>query len=404
MDAQLQQISNLPSLEMQVGMETLTEKARVLIVDDEPGLCDRLDNMLSREGFRCETCPSGEEALEALARERFDAVITDLNMPGMSGFELLEEARQKYPDAAFLVATVDDDVRVGVEAMKRGAADCLVKPLQLESVVGSVERAVQMKRLELGREKHWRDLEQMVEARTSELRRAIKRVEQGHDELMEMLGAALDARDDETAGHALRVTRYALEIAKAMGRSDQQLQEIVQGSFLHDIGKIGIPDAILLKPGELTPQERAVMQTHVEIGYDLVRRSAFMAPAAEIVLTHHERYDGMGYPRGLKKEEIPPGARIFAVADTLDAMTSDRPYRRALPFEVARAEIIFESGRQFDPAAVRAFLSVPEPVWEGIRQEAANYRGLRKHDVPKLGLIWKRWGGRAASHSRASHA
>jgi cyclic di-GMP phosphodiesterase len=389
---------------MRVGIETQTEKARILIVGDEPGLRERLDDMLSREGFQCKTCASGEVALEALARERFDAVITDLNMPGMSGLELLHEGRQKYPEAAFLVATVDDDVRVGVEAMKQGAADYLVKPLQLESVAESIERAVQMKRLELGREKHWRDLEQMVEAHTSELHRAIERVEQGHDELMEMLGAALDARDDETAGHALRVTRYALEIAKAMGCSDQQLQEIMQGSFLHDIGKIGIPDAVLLKPGELTPQERAVMQTHVEIGYDLVRRSAFMAPAAGIVLTHHERYDGMGYPRGLKKEEIPPGARVFAVADTLDAMTSDRPYRRALPFEVARAEIIFESGRQFDPAAVRAFLSVPELVWEGIRREAVNHRGERRHDVPKLGLIWKRWGGRTASVSRASHA
>ncbi|HKS96784.1 MAG TPA: HD domain-containing phosphohydrolase, partial [Terriglobia bacterium] len=235
-----------------------------------------------------------------------------------------------------------------------------------------------------------------IAQRTEELRSAIQRVEQTHDEMIEMLGAALDARDDETAGHALRVTRYALEIGKAMGCSQPLLDEVVQGSFLHDIGKIGIPDAILLKPAELTPQERAVMQAHVEIGYDLVRRSRFMAPAAEIILNHHERYDGMGYPRGLKGEGIPLGGRIFAIADTLDAMTSDRPYRRALPFEVARAEIIFESGRQFDPKVVQAFLSVPEHVWETIRGESSSHWGGTQRDVPKLSLIWQRWGKRAS--------
>ncbi len=313
----------------------------------------------------------------------------------MSGLELLREGH-KYPQLVFLVATVGDDPRLGIEAMKRGAVDYLLKPLRPESVVARVERALRMKRLELDSEMHRQDLERLIETRTRELRLAIKRVEQTQDEMMEMLGAALDARDDETAGHALRVTRYALEIAEAMGYSAQQLEELAEGSFLHDIGKIGIPDAILLKPGKLTPQERAVMQTHVEIGYDLVRRSAFMVPAAEIVLTHHERYDGMGYPKGLKGEEIPLGGRIFAVADTLDAMTSDRPYRRALPFAVARAEISFESGRQFDPLVVQAFLALPEQVWQDIRRDAARNCGGRKNDLPKLGLIWQRWGRRAA--------
>jgi cyclic di-GMP phosphodiesterase len=392
---QVQETSTLPALEMKAGLEPRTDRGRVLIVDDEPGVCGLLAEVLSRAGFQCEGCSSGEEALEALDREAFDVVITDLTMPGISGLSMLERARQKHSEAAFLVATVDDDVRTGVEAMKQGATDYLVKPLQLESVVLSVERAIEIKRLELDLEKRHQNLEREIEERTQELRAAMERVEQTHDEMIEMLGAALDARDDETAGHALRVTRYALEIAKVMSCPKPLLDEIVQGSFLHDIGKIGIPDAILLKPAELTPQERAVMQAHVEIGYDLVRRSKFMAPAAEIVLNHHERYDGMGYPRGLKGEGIPLGGRIFAIADTLDAMTSDRPYRRALPFEVARAEVVFESGRQFDPKVVQAFLSVPEHVWETIRRESSSRWGGTRHDVPKLSLIWQRWGKRA---------
>src|SRR2546425_6693941 len=198
----------------------------------------------------------------------------------------------------------------------------------------------------------------------------MKRSEMTYDETLEALGAALELRDTDTAGHSRRVSLYCLELARPMGCSNEQLKEIARGAYLHDIGKIGIPDAILLKPGKLTEQEMAIMQTHARIGYELVHRIAFLAPAAEIVLTHQERYDGTGYPQRLSKNQIPIGSRIFAVADTLDAMTSDRPYRRALPFSAAREEIIRESGRQFDPEVVKVFLSLPQTVWEEIRLEA----------------------------------
>jgi HD-GYP domain-containing protein (c-di-GMP phosphodiesterase class II) len=202
----------------------------------------------------------------------------------------------------------------------------------------------------------------------------MRRIEQTYDDTLEALAAALDLRDNETAGHSRRVTRYCLEMANAIGCSGEQLKQITRGAHLHDIGKIGIPDAILLKPGKLTAGEREVMQRHARIGYELVSRIAFLAPAAEIVLTHQERYDGTGYPQGLVGEEIPLGARIFAVADTLDAMTSDRPYRRALPFAAAQAEITRESGRQFDPEVVRVFHSISEKVWEDIRLEVTTGR------------------------------
>lgn len=344
-----------------------TGRGRVLIVDDEAAVCELLTQKLTQEGFACRTCRNGGEALALLEHESFDAIISDLRMPGISGFGLLGQCRNKYPHSAFLMVTGVDDVRVGIQAMRQGAADYLVKPFQLDAVLAAIERALEKKRLELELENYREHLEEMVEQRTQELEIAMRRIEQTYDDTLEALGAALDLRDTETAGHSRRVSRYCLEIAKARGCSGEQLKQITRGAYLHDMGKIGIPDAILLKEGRLTAEERAVMEAHVRIGYELVSRIPFLAPAAEIVLNHHERYDGTGYPRGLVGEAIPLGARIFAVADTLDAMTSDRPYRRALPFLVAREEIIRGSGNQFDPAVVRTFLAVPEKSWEDIR-------------------------------------
>ncbi len=348
--------------------------ATILIVDDEPSVCQLLSDKLTKEGLRCQSCSSAEEAVRIAGETVFDVIISDLRLPGMSGLDLLEVVHQKYPQCAFLIVTGVDDVRVGIDAMKRGANDYVVKPFQLDAVLASIRRALERKRLENDVENYRQNLEQMVEQRTKQLQTAMKRIERTYDETLEALGAALDLRDTETEGHCPRVSRCCLEMAKAMGCTPEQLKQIARGSYLHDIGKIGIPDAILLKPGRLTEEETAVMQTHARVGYDLVSRIGFLAPAAEIVLTHQERYDGTGYPQGLMGDEIPLGSRIFAVADTLDAMTSDRPYRHALPFSAARAEIIREVGRQFDPEVVRIFLSISDQVWEKIRFEVAGVR------------------------------
>jgi len=310
-------------------------KGRVLILDDEPAVCNLVSERLSREGHKCVTCHSGQDALHLMSKESFDLVISDIRMPEMTGMTFLGEAGKKYPKTAYLMVTAEDDVRVGIEAMKRGASDYIVKPVQLDSLVASVERALEIKRMQIELESYRCSLEEKVEDRTKQLEAAMKRIEMTYDETLEALGAALDLRDTETAGHSERVSRYCLEVAKAMGCSKDEFRQILRGSYLHDIGKIGIPDSILLKEGRLTPKEIKVMQTHVRIGYDLVCRIAFLAPAAAIVLTHQERWDGTGYPQGLVGEEIPLGARIFSVSDTLDAMTSDRPYRKALPFKTA---------------------------------------------------------------------
>lgn len=368
-------------------MADRTLKGRVLVVDDEAAVCNLLSEKLSSADYECRTCSNGEAALELLKTESFDAIISDMNMPGITGLELLEKVRKSYPHSAFLMVTGVDDIRVAIQAMKEGADDYLVKPFQFDVVLSSVRRSLEKKRLEIEVEQYRQNLEGMVEQRTKQLQAAMKRIELTYDETLEALGAALDLRDNETAGHSQRVSHYCLEMARAMGIEGERLKHIARGSYLHDIGKIGIPDSILLKPGKLTPEEKQIMESHARTGYDLVSRIAFLAPAAEIVLTHQERYDGTGYPQGLVGDEIPLGARIFAVADTLDAMTSDRPYRRALPFATARAEVERESGRQFDPTVVRTFLTIPQQTWEEIRSEVDASRmrtSLHSVSAPKM--------------------
>jgi putative nucleotidyltransferase with HDIG domain len=176
-------------------------------------------------------------------------------------------------------------------------------------------------------------------------------------------------KDAETEGHSKRVTAFTIAIARAMGLAREQIAVIARGAFLHDIGKMAIPDAILRKPGKLDPDEVTIMREHAYRGYQMLKKIPFLAEAAEIVYSHQEKYDGTGYPRGLKGKEIPLGARLFSVADTLDAMTSDRPYRAAQTLTAARTEIELFSGRQFDPEVVKMFLSMPENIWPDLRKE-----------------------------------
>ncbi len=335
----------------------------ILLVDDELPARKLLSIVLGQPGFLCAMASSGEEALVALQRERFDAVISDLCMPGIGGLELLAEARRHNPHVAFLVTTGVDDVDVGVQAMRAGADDYLVKPLREDAVRVSLERALHKRQLEQQVENYRAHLEEMVAKRTEQLDTALQEIERSYEDTLQALGAAIDLRDSETAGHSCRVCRYSLEIARAMGLSDRQLRSLARGAYLHDVGKLGVADGILLKPGPLTAEERTLMQQHVQLGFELVKGIPFLADAAEIIVAHHERYDGQGYPRGLRGVEIPQSARIFAVADAFDAITSDRPYRRASSFEAGRDIIRHQSGRQFDPQVTSVFLGIPVETW-----------------------------------------
>jgi putative nucleotidyltransferase with HDIG domain len=261
------------------------------------------------------------------------------------------------------MVTAMHDISIALEAIRAGAYDYILKPFEKDQLHLSVRRALEHRRLVMENRTYQSDLEQLVAERTQQLSIALQDLEQSYDYTLEALGGALDAKDAETEGHCQRVTAFTITIARSMGVDKAHLKHIARGAFLHDIGKMGVPDSILTKPGPLTAEERKIMRRHCDIGYSVLERIPFLKEAAEIVLSHQECYDGSGYPRGLKGDQIPIGARIFAVADTLDAMISDRPYRKALPIATAREEIQRFSGRQFDPKVVEVFLSHPEQLW-----------------------------------------
>src|SRR4029077_4690764 len=242
-----------------------------------------------------------------------------------------------------------------------------LKPFDIDVVLLSLQRALDRKKLEQEVENYRRHLEEMVSHRTQQLQVAMTELEHSHSATLEALGSAIDLRDGPTAGHSKRVLLYSVKLAEVIGGMEGQLRTLGMGAWLHDIGKLAIPDSILLKPGALNEQERQIMQRHVELGYDLVKGIPFLADAAEVILAHHERRNGSGYPRGLRGEEVPMCARIFAVADSFDAMTSDRPYRSALPLEAAQNAMYAGRGELFYPEIVDAFSAVGEAGWQRIR-------------------------------------
>jgi putative nucleotidyltransferase with HDIG domain len=266
------------------------------------------------------------------------------------------------------MVTAIHDISTALEAIRRGAYDYILKPFEKDQLFLGVGRALQHRRLVAENRSYQLKLEQQVEERTAQLSNALAQLEQSYDDTLEALGSALDLKDAETEGHCQRVTAFTISIAKAMPVPNHYLPILARAAFLHDIGKMAIPDGILRKPGPLTDEEKQIMRKHCEIGYNMLIRIPFLQDAAEIVLAHQEFYDGTGYPRGLKGDQIPLGARIFTIADSLDAMISDRPYRRALPMSHAREEIRRCSGTQFDPKVVEVFATIPEQHWIDLRE------------------------------------
>ena len=338
-------------------------KEKILVVDDEEAIREVVSTLLEAQGFSCTVCSNGRLALEAFQRDSFDLVLSDIVMPEMDGLKLLTELRGKDPDVPVIMVTAMHDIAIALEAIRAGAYDYILKPFEKDQLHLSVRRALEHRTLVIENRAYQSDLEHLVAERTQQLSIALQDLEQSYDYTLEALGGALDAKDAETEGHCQRVTTFTITMARIMSVDKAQLRHIARGAFLHDIGKMGIPDSILRKPGPLSADEREAMRRHCEIGYEVLERIPFLKEAAEIVLAHQECYDGSGYPRGLRGEQIPLGARIFAVADTLDAMISDRPYRKALPISAAREEIRRHSGTQFDPRVVEVFLSQPDRVW-----------------------------------------
>jgi cyclic di-GMP phosphodiesterase len=343
---------------------------RILVVDDEEPIREIVASMLGAAGYLCKQAGSGMEALSVLnSGDEFELMLSDLMMADLDGIGLLERTKEKYPDMPVVMVTAVHDISVALAAIRNGAYDYLLKPFEREQLLNTVSRALENRRLKVENRTYQTNLESLVKARTDQLQAAMSSLERSYDITLEALGDALDLKDRETEGHSRRVTLFTIAIAQALGLPREQITIIARGAFLHDIGKMAIPDKILNKPGKLEPDEMDVMKEHAYHGYQIVKKIPFLAEVAEIVYSHQEWFNGEGYPRHLRGNEIPLGARIFSVADTFDAITSDRPYRPAQSFAAARAEIARWSGRQFDPEIVKVFLEMPDKIWEDLRKE-----------------------------------
>ena len=341
---------------------------RIVVVDDEAVVRNVVVASLERAGYVTVAASGAEQAI-ALLHEGAgcDVVMSDIMMPGVDGLALLDSVARDFPETPVVLFTALQDFHTATDAFRRGAFDYLLKPFARRDLLDTAERALEHGRRQRQNQAYRQNLEGAVSERTARLRSAMFDLERSYDVTLEAMGDALDLRDEETEGHSKRVTAYTIALARAHGLDAAALKVIARGAFLHDLGKIATPDAILLKPGRLTDDEMAVMREHCARGYEIVRKIPFLADAAEIVWTHQEKFDGTGYPRGLKGPEIPMGARIFAVADTLDAITSDRPYRKGRSFAEAIEEIRRCSGTQFDPAVVASFLALPATLWSDLR-------------------------------------
>jgi putative nucleotidyltransferase with HDIG domain len=353
-------------------LENRLAAEKILVCDDEEAIREVVSTLLDAQGYDCTVVRNGFQAIEELKKNSHDLVLSDIVMPEMDGMRLLTQVRRLDEDVPVIMVTAMHDISIAIEAMRAGAYDYILKPFEKDQLYHSVKRALEHRHLVIENRSYQRDLERLVAERTHQLSMTLRDLEESYDYTLEALGGALDAKDAETEGHCQRVTAITILIAQIMNVNDEDLRHIARGAFLHDIGKMGIPDQVLRKPGPLTENERQLMKRHCEIGYTVLKKIPFLKDAAEIVLAHQEFYNGGGYPRGLKGEAIPLGARIFAVADTVDAMTSDRPYRKALPISAARAEVQKFSGIQFDPKVVEAFLSKPDEFWVKVRNDTGD--------------------------------
>ncbi len=356
----------------------MADIARVLVVDDELIVREILVRKMNQLGYDAQGAGGGEAALKALQKRPYDLLLMDLAVPGNGGLSFMKEARRLCPDIAVIVVTSVVDIGTAVKALKDGASDYVTKPFSLEEVAISVARALEKRRLLIENRRYQRTLEEQVASRTAQLKDALEELQRTYHSTLLALGTALDSRDADADWHSLRVTLYSVRLGTQLALGPGELQSIEQAALLHDIGKIGIPDALLRKPAALTDADWVLMRKHPEIGHRILSGIRFLQRAAQVVLQHHERFDGTGYPTGIKGDQIILEARILALADTLDCMTSARPFQPAASFEAAREQIRKLSGTQLDPAVVAAFLEIAIDEWKGIRQRVnTGVRGAR---------------------------
>ena len=350
--------------------------ARILIVDDEPEITSILFDLFDDQ-HDCTTAGSAEEALEQLATKDFELVISDITMPGMNGLDMIPHVHRMRPNTVVVMISGMQTVESAIGALRLGSFDYVMKPFDLRQVEAVVKRALEHQQLIVAKQRYEDHLEELVEQRTAELDQALNSLEDAYRSTLRALTAALETRDLETHGHSERVVTYSLRLGREYGLDSQRIKALEFGSLLHDIGKIGVPDSILRKPAKLTDDEWVLMRQHPVHGQQILRGIEFLEGAARVVAQHHEQWDGSGYPTGLSGEDIDLCARIFAVADAFDAITSDRVYRKGKPYEAAAQELDDWAGKQFDPKVVEAFHRVPKEDWEELHA-----RSLIKKEDP----------------------
>ncbi|MGH2751354.1 MAG: HD domain-containing phosphohydrolase [Actinomycetota bacterium] len=357
------------------------KEARILVVDDEVPVRRLLVRLLERNGYSCATAGDAVAATESLEAEPFDLLLTDMSMPGESGLDLIRSASDRYPDLATVMVTGLDDRDLANSALELGAYGYVIKPFESNEILISVTNALRRRSLEIENREHQQRLEQKVKERTGELWNAIRDLETTQEELrrsreetVKRLSIAAEFRDDETGRHIQRMSRYCALLARELGHDSEQAELIRVASQMHDIGKLGIPDSILRKPGPLTPEERRIMEQHCEIGWRILAesQSELLDCAAVIALAHHERVDGTGYPRGLSGSDIPFAGRIAAIADVFDALTTDRIYRAAMPLGRALEIMRDGKGTHFDAGALDKFFDTLDEVIR-IHQELSDH-------------------------------
>lgn len=338
----------------------LPEYVPVLVVDDEPAIVRMITLTLNRNGYACMSAGNAHEALNLLAENAFDVVITDVQMPGMSGVDLLKIIKAKY-DTDVMVMTGFTEEYDYESTVIAGASDFIQKPLSLKELSIRLKKVLRLRYLMIEREQINRKLKENVEQlekHSSQLESAHQDLQYAYLDTINRLVAATEYKDEDTGDHIVRISRYCTLIAEKLGLPRETVELIQFASPMHDIGKIGIPDHILLKPDRLTAEEFEIVKTHTTIGASILEnaRADVLKLSHEIALNHHERFNGKGYPRGLSGEDIPISGRIVAIADTFDALTSSRPYKDPYPFDVAVDIILSERGQHFDPDIVEVFI------------------------------------------------